>query len=176
MRALLTTVSASERDVADAFRGVIITRDDSELRDVRALKGKKVLIVSRLSAGGFLSQRLYLQEAGIGVERDLRLQEAKRQESVILGVYRGEAAAGFVRESALDELKDEIDMRRIRMLATATTLPQWPLAMPGKVDPALADSVKRLLLGLAGSDLLRAAKIERFRASSPGEFERLRGP
>ncbi len=175
MRALLTTVSGGETDVADAFRGVIITRDDSELRDVRALRGKRVLIVSRKSAGGFLSQRLFLKQAGIDVERDLRLVDAKRQESVILGVYRGEAAAGFVRESALEELKNEIDMRRIRVLATATSLPQWPLAIRGGVDPALTDSVKRLLLGLAGSDLLRAAKIERFRAADAREFEPLKG-
>jgi ABC-type phosphate/phosphonate transport system substrate-binding protein len=174
MRALLTTVSASQRDTADAFRGVIITRDDSELRDFRELKGKKVLIVSRKSAGGFLSQRLFLKRAGIDVEKDLVLVEAKRQESVILGVYRGEAAAGFVRESALEELKDEIDMRRIRVLATAQTLPQWPVAMRGEVEPALADAVKRLLLGLGGSDLLRAAKIDRFRAARAGEFEPLK--
>jgi phosphate/phosphite/phosphonate ABC transporter binding protein len=171
MRALVTTVSASERDAADAFRGVIITRDDSPIREVRALAGKKVLIVSRLSAGGYLSQRLFLEQEGIDVDRDLLLEEAKRQESVILGVYRGEAAAGFVREAALEELKDEIDMRRIRVLARATSLPQWPLAVRGKVDPALAGSVKRILLGLAGSDLLRAAKIERFRAARPREFE-----
>jgi phosphonate transport system substrate-binding protein len=173
MRALLTTVSVSDRDGADAFRGVIITRDDSEIRDIGELRGKKVLIVSRLSAGGFLSQRLFLRQAGIDVEQDLFLHEAKRQESVILGVYRGEAAAGFVRESALEELKDEIDMKRIRVLASAKSLPQWPIAMRGRVDPTLADSVKRLLLGLGGSDLLRAAKIERFRPAKAGEFETL---
>jgi phosphate/phosphite/phosphonate ABC transporter binding protein len=173
VRALLTTVSASEGEGADALRGVIITRDDSPIRDVGGLKGKKVLVVSRLSAGGFLSQRLFLRQAGIDVERDLVLHEAKRHESVILGVYRGEAAAGFVRESALEELRDEIDMTRIRVLASARSLPQWPFAMKERIDPGLADSVKRLLLGLGGSDLLRAAKIERFRVVRAREFEPL---
>jgi phosphate/phosphite/phosphonate ABC transporter binding protein len=170
LQALLTTVGANEREVTDGFRGVIITRDDSGVRHVAGLKGKKVLIVSRKSAGGFLSQRLFLAQQGIDVERDLVLVDAKRQESVILGVYRGEAAAGFVRESALEELKDEIDMKRIRVLAQAKSLPQWPLAIRGAVDPALAGTVKRLLLGLDGSDLLRGAKIERFREARPGEF------
>ncbi len=173
MGALLTTVSTNEKDVTDGFRGVIITRDDSDIRDVSHLKRRKVLIVSRKSAGGFLSQRLFLAESGIDVERDLVLVEAKRHEGVILGVYRGEAAAGFVRESALEELRDEIDMKRIRVVARATSLPDWPFAIRGKVNPALADSVKRLLLGLGGSELLRAAKIERFRVAKPGEFEPL---
>ncbi len=173
MRALLTTVSPSEKDVEDGFRGVIITRDDSKIRDVGQLRHKNVLIVSRKSAGGFLSQRLFLAQAGIDAEGDLVLLEAKRHEGVILGVYRGEAAAGFVRESALQELKDEIDMKRIRVLARATSLPDWPFAIRGRVSPALAASVKRLLLGLGGGELLRAAKIERFRLAEAGEFESL---
>ncbi len=175
MRALLTTVSSRERDAADGFRGVIIVRDDSPIRDVAQLRRRKVLVVSRKSAGGFLSQRLFLAQAGIDVERDLELVEAKRQESVILGVYRGEGAAGFVRESALEEVKDEIDMRRIRVLARATSLPDWPFALRGGVTPALAESVQRALLDLGGSPLLRAAKIERFRAAEPGEFDRVGG-
>ncbi len=174
MRALLTTVSGDEKDVVRGLRGVIITRDDSGIRHIRELKRKKVLIVSRKSAGGFLSQRLFLKQAGIDAERDLVLLEAKRQESVILGVYRGDAAAGFVRESALEELKDEIDMARIRVLARAKSLPDWPLAITGKVSPALADSVKRLLLELGGSELLRAAKIKGFRAADAREFEPLK--
>ena len=174
LRALLTTLSASEKDAVDAFRGVIFTRDDSDIRSASELKGKKVLIVSRKSGGGFLSQRLFLEQLGIDAERDLVLVEGKRHESVILGVYRGEAAAGFVRESALEELRDEIDMRRIRVLARAEMLPQWPVAMTAHVEPALADSVRRILLRLEGSALLRAAKIDGFRATDAREFERLK--
>lgn len=174
MRALLTTVSGIERK-AGGLRGVIITRDDSAIRDLRELKRQKVLIVSRKSAGGYLSQKLFLKQAGIDADGDLVLVDAKRQESVILGVYRGEAAAGFVRESALEELKDEIDMTRIRVLARATSLPEWPLAATGRVPPALAESVKRLLLELSGSELLEAAKIEGFRAADVRELERLKG-
>ena len=173
VRALLTTISERDKEAADGFRGVIFTRDDSPIRNIAQLKGKSVLVVSRKSAGGFLSQRLFLERAGIDVERELTLVEGKRHESVILGVYRGEAAAGFVRESALLELKDEIDMKRIRVIARATLLPDWPFAVRGNVDPALADSVKRLLLGLGGNELLRAAKIERFRLPQTGEFDSL---
>jgi phosphonate transport system substrate-binding protein len=173
MQALLTTVSTNDKAGPDGFRGVIITRDDSAIREVGQLRRQKILIVSHKSAGGFLSQRLFLAEQGIDVEKDLVLLDAKRQESVILGVYRGEAAAGFVRESALEELRDEIDMKRIRVLSRAKLLPQWPLAMRGPVDPALAASVKRLLLRLSGSALLRGAKIDRFREARPGEFDRL---
>jgi phosphonate transport system substrate-binding protein len=173
MRALVTTQSEDEVEVAGGFRGVIITRDDSGIRALRDLRGKKVLVVSRKSAGGFLSQRLFLAQEGIDAERDLVLREATRHERVILGVYRGEAAAGFVRESALEELKDEIDMGRIRVLARAEPLPNWPFAVSGKVSPALAEAVKRLLLGLGDSEILRGAKIKGFRVADAREFARL---
>jgi phosphonate transport system substrate-binding protein len=174
MRALVTTVSGSDGEVRTGLRGVIITRDDSGIGKLADLRGRKVLIVSRKSAGGYLSQRLFLRRAGIDAERDLLLVESKRQESVILGVYRGDAPVGFVRESALEELKDEIDMTRIRVLARAKSLPDWPVAVSGEVPPALAAAVKRLLLGLEGSDLLRAAKIHGFRAADAREFELLK--
>lgn len=176
LRALLTTLTESETERSDALRGVIITRQDSEIRDVGGLRGKKVLVVSRWSAGGFLSQRLFLKQAGLDAERDLALAETQRHEAVILGVYRGEASAGFVRESALDELKDEIDLAQIRVLAKTQALPNWPFAVGQKASPSLAAEVQRLLLELSGSELLRTAKIEGFRMANPREFEILKDP
>ena len=42
----------------------------------------------------------------------MNIVDAKRQENVILGVYRGEADAGFCEESALVVWKDAVDMKK----------------------------------------------------------------
>ena len=176
---LVTTIgedSLSTSGVAggDSFRGVIITRTDSPIREVAELKNKKVLITSPKSAGGYLSQRLFLMNMGIDTEKDLKIVDAKRQENVILGVYRGEADAGFVRESALVVLKDAVDMKKIRVLARTKPLPNWPFALCGKVSRPLADRVRRLLSGLKDKEILKAARIKGFKAASAADFEALK--
>ena len=86
------------------------------------------MIVSYKSAGGFLAQKLFLYENGIDVHKDLRLIDGKRQEEVILNVYRKSVDAGFVRESALDVLEEEIDLGKIRILAKTPYIANWPFA------------------------------------------------
>ncbi len=176
VHALVTTIGlkTEEKDSSDQFRGVIITQSNSAIKDIIGLKGKKVLIVSRKSAGGFLSQKLFLDEAGIDVDRDMHLVDVKRQENVILGVYRGEADAGFVRESALEVLKNEIDMGKMRILARTKSLPNWPFALCRDLPPELVKDVTRLLIGIRDQDIMGAARIAGFRLADDSEFDSLR--
>jgi len=173
IRPLTTTIDES-REEGDRFRGVIITRSDSTIRDIKGLRNKKVFITSPMSAGGYLSQKLFLRHAGIDTERDMTVIDAKRQENVILGVYKKEADAGFVRESALSILKDEIDMKKIKVLAVTNTLPNWPFALCRNTAPALVKEVKRLLVGLDDKEILKSAGIKGFRQAGDAEFELLK--
>jgi len=158
----------------DRFRGVIITRHNSSIINIDDLKGKKIMIVSPKSAGGYLSQKMFLKRKGIDVERDLRIIDAKRQENVILGVYRGEADAGFIRESALVVWKEEFDMKKIKVLAATDYLPNWPLAFLGDDNLALAHEVRKLLIELKDANILKAARIKGFKSAKEEEFERLK--
>jgi ABC-type phosphate/phosphonate transport system substrate-binding protein len=91
-----------------------------------------------------------------------------------LGVYRGEADAGFVRESALVVWKDAVDMQKIRILAKTKQLPNWPFAQVRNVNPSLTSKVRRLLIELKDIEVLKAAKIRGFRAAGDAEFEELK--
>ncbi|HEA83952.1 MAG TPA: phosphate/phosphite/phosphonate ABC transporter substrate-binding protein, partial [Thermodesulfobacterium geofontis] len=148
-----------------AFRGVIIVRKDSSIGSVKDLRGKKIFIVSPYSAGGFLSQRLFLEKKGFNVYKDFRLVDAKRQEKVIIGVYRKEADAGFVREAALSVFSQEVDMTKIKVLAFTEYLPNWPFCAVN-VDPKLAKKVKDLLIHLKNKEVLKKANIKGFGLAS----------
>ncbi|MFZ2197618.1 MAG: phosphate/phosphite/phosphonate ABC transporter substrate-binding protein [Thermodesulfovibrionales bacterium] len=157
------------------FRGVIITRKDSPIETLAGLKNRKVLITSPKSAGGYLSQKLFLAKYGIDADKDLKIVDAKKQENVILGVYRGEADAGFVRESALIVWKDEVDMEKIKVLARTTPLPNWPFALCSKRNPGLGEKVRSILIGIKDKTVLDAAKINGFKAANSAEFDALGG-
>lgn len=175
IKPLVTTIGEDINDNrSDRFRGVIITRDDSIIKNVNDLKNKKVMITSFKSAGGYLSQKLFLKQFGIDAERDMRLIDAKKQENVILGVYRGEADAGFVRESALVVWKDIVDMKKIKILAKTIELPNWPFVAVKNPDSQLAKDVKRYLIELNDEFVLNAAKIKGFKEALELEYEKLK--
>lgn len=175
IKPLVTTIgedspSSDVGEGGDRFSGVIITRQDSRIREIKDLRNRKVLITSPKSAGGYLSQRIFLLRAGIDTQKHMKIIDAKRQENVIVGVYRGEADAGFVRESALVVWKDAVDMNKIRVLARTTSLPNWPFAFCGRSDSLLAEKVKHLLIGLKEGPIVQAANIKGFRAADEAEF------
>jgi len=155
------------------FRGVIIVRNDSKIKTLKDLKGKKVLIVSPYSAGGFLSQKIFLEKKGFNVYKDLKLINAKRLEKVIIGVYRGEADAGFVRESALSVFSGEIDISKIKILTFTSYLPNWPFCAVN-VNSELAEKVKTLLLNINNKEILNKAKIKSFAKVSDKDYEFLK--
>jgi phosphate/phosphite/phosphonate ABC transporter binding protein len=162
------------QDSGDIFRGIIITHKSSPIRTLDDLRGKRVMVVSYKSAGGFLAQKLLLNENGIDVFKDLRLTEGKRQEEVILNVYRKVVDAGFVRETALDELKEEIDLGAIRIIARTPYIANWPFAAARSTDRRIVDAVRTSLLELREKHVLSAARIEAFKPASDGDFDSLR--
>ena len=165
-----TVIEAS----GDIFRGIIITHRDSAIRTIEDLKGKRVMVVSYKSAGGFLAQKLLLNENLIDVFKDLKLSEGKRQEEVILNVYRKKVDAGFVRESALEVLKEEIDLSEIRTIAATPYIANWPFAAGKRTNGKMAELVKQYLLDLTDRRVLTAAGIKGFKAAGDGDFDALR--
>ena len=161
-------------DSGDIFRGIIITHKDSTIKTLEDLRGQDVMVVSYKSAGGFLAQKLLLSENGIDVFKDLRLSEGKRQEEVILNVYRRKADAGFVRESALDVLKEEMDLHEIRIIATTPYIANWPFAAGPETDGSMTLLVRKYLLELDDRRILSAAGITRFKAADDRDFDALR--
>ena len=179
IKPLVTTIGEDKlsdeyAEPGDKFRGVIITRHDSAIKDIKDLRNKKVLITSPKSAGGYLSQRITLMENGIDTDKDMKIIDAKRQENVIFGVYRGEADAGFVREAALVVWKDAVDMKQIRILAKTKYLPNWPVAQCSIRNPSLGIKVMRLLVELKDNEILKAAKIKGFKPANEAELEALK--
>lgn len=171
LRAFANTIL---QQTGDIFRGIIITHKDSPIRTLNDLKGKNIMVVSYKSAGGFLAQKLFLYENGIDVFKDLKMIDGKRQEEVILNVYRKNVDAGFVRESALDVLEEEIDLGKIRILAKTPYIANWPFAATKNTDEKMIGLIQRNLLELKDGEILRAAHLTGFKPASDKDFDTLR--
>jgi phosphate/phosphite/phosphonate ABC transporter binding protein len=170
---LALTISPEPDRPRDSFRGVIIVRKDSPIQDIQGLLGKKVMIVSHKSAGGYWFQKLYLRKKGINIDKQARILEGKRHEEVVLAVYRNEVQAGFVREAALEVVQEIVDLDEIEVLAYTDYYPNWPLAVTGQVKKKLTDKVKKVLISLDNPNLLQDARIMGFTRSSQADWQAL---
>jgi len=161
----------------DKFRGIIITRPDSDITKLADLKGKNIMIVGKHSAGGFLSQKLTLKQNGLDVEHDCKLSEAadNRQENVIISVSIGDVDAGFIRESALHKADEFIMPGSIKMLVETAELPNWALSVQKDLPQEFKDAILTAILKLTRiSPVMRTMGLTAFKASTDSDYDVMR--
>jgi phosphonate transport system substrate-binding protein len=161
----------------DKFRGIIIARKDAGLQSLEDLRGKTISIVGYTSAGGYLSQKLSLMEAGIDVEKECKIVEAveNKQENVILSVYTSDVDAGFIRESAQNQVDKYIASSQLIVVSTCAWLPNWAFSVKRTLPVNLKNQIKIALLDLKPNHpVMKALKIELFRSADDGEYNSIR--
>jgi len=172
--ALAMAVKGKDRD---KFRGIIIVRKGSGLTRLEDLRGKLISIVGYTSAGGYLSQKLSLMEAGIDVNRECTISEAvdNKQENVILAVYTGEADAGFIRESALHQADSYISAAQIEVVGECAWLPNWAFSVNRTMPDKTKKDIQAALLALQPNHpVLKALKIDSFKLAGDGDYDPVR--
>jgi phosphonate transport system substrate-binding protein len=135
------------------FRGQIICRaDNTRIKSLADLKGKRLIAVDPTSAGGYLYPWGYLLEQGLRKEDFAEISFAPgpggKQEKVVMAVYSGKYDVGLIREGTLNVLGDKVDLKQIRVLGYSPWYPGWLYAARGGLDPAVVEKVKRALLAL----------------------------
>ena len=172
-------VKTIKQDKRSEFRGIIITREDSNIHDINDLLGKRIMIVSFRSAGGYLLQKELLLNKGMILEKNFKVLDGKHQENVIINVYNKDVEGGFVRESALSLLKYELDLNRIKIINYTSYIPTWPMTAFSHTDRSLVEKVKKLLLDLdlnnpVHAKILSAARVLGFTSSHDSDYEIVR--
>ena len=90
------------------FAGVIIAKKGSGITHAEALKGKKVVGLSRTAAAAYMLQAYHLLKRGIDVHKDFAsFQHAQKQDDLVMLVQRGVADAAFVRWGLLEDMEKE---------------------------------------------------------------------
>lgn len=161
----------------DRFRGIVIARPDSDIQDITDLRHKKIIIVGRTSAGGFLSQKLSLAQEGIMVEKDCLLEEASdnKQENVIISVSIGDVDAGFIRESAFHIADKYIQPGTIKIVAPTAWLPNWALSVNRELPDERKKAIRTAMVGLdKNSAVLKAMGITGFKPATDSQYDVVR--
>ena len=131
------------------FRGLIVTRTDSPLKQPRDLAGKMVCFVSPTAVAATMLPLLWLHQQGVDVKR-LQIKYVGSQDSSILNAYAGDATAcgSTVRFFGSWAKKDPEKAKEMQILWRTPSLPHNGIVARDDVDAALARRVAQALAGL----------------------------
>lgn len=161
------------------FRGIILLRRDSPVRDVADLKGKVVSFPAKTALAATMLPQHYLHEHGLPIAA-YEARYVGSQESSIMNVYLGDAAAGATWPPPwIAFQKDHPEQAAQLMLKWSTeSLPNNGLVARDDFPPALLDKVAAILFSLHesadGRALLERLPLSRFESASSATYQPVR--
>jgi phosphonate transport system substrate-binding protein len=164
----------------EMFRGIVLVRKDSAIHKVSDLKGKKVSFPAPTALAATMMTQYYLHTHGIDVNRDIESLYVGSQESSIMNVLRGHAAAGATWTVPWNTFKLENPKMaaQLKVKWQTESLPNNGWVVRDDVQPTLAEKVSKVLVGLnrtqEGRAMLKKLGITRFEYATEETYKPVR--
>ncbi|HEY9017095.1 phosphate/phosphite/phosphonate ABC transporter substrate-binding protein [Thiomicrospira sp.] len=165
---------------AEDFKGIFIVRKDSGIRQPQDLIGKTVAYPSPTALAAAIMPQYFLHQAGLNINHDIQNNYVGSQESAIMNVYLGSAAASatwpppwraFVKEHPQEAAQLEVIWQTEPLLNNS-------VMVRDDVPLDLIEQVKQQLLSLhqstQGQRILAFMETEQFYASNNARYDLVR--
>jgi len=149
----VTVIVKALRKGKPFHRAAIVVKDDSAIRSVSDLRGKKFAFVSPKSATGHIMPLVTLKDAGIGIEDLSHYRFLKQHEGVARAVLDGEFDAGGLMEETAAEYRE----KGLRILQLSPEIPEFNICCNLSVDEDTRLAIKNALISL---DVSKAGDAE----------------
>ena len=150
----------------ETYQSYILVREDSPIRTLADLKGKRFAFGSALSTSSHLVPRAILAEAGLELGRDISCLYLEHHEEAARAVESGEADACGVR----DIVGDRFLQRGLRLLVRSDPIPNFPVVVAPGVSAEVRRSLTRVLVDLPREDPAIAAAMAGWDRELAGGF------
>ena len=146
-------IAQSILDGSATYRGLIIARSDSGLRDVKDHEGKRFAFVDAKSASGYVYPRAMLVERGVNPERYFKETIfAGGHDKVISAVLERRVDAGAIYDGALGVARAKgLPVGELSTLSSTDPIPHDAVAVRIGMDEALVRKVQTALVDLERS-------------------------
>jgi phosphonate transport system substrate-binding protein len=126
------------------LQGEIVVRQDSPLQSLSELKGKRFGFADANSTTGSVLPQKMLMQAGIPLTGLASYKFLEGHDNVALAVLAGDYDAGAIKEETFQKYAPQ----GLRALAHLPVVYDYMFVTSGKLQPALVDTLRRLLLKL----------------------------
>ncbi len=164
----------------EKFRGLILVRKDSEITRVADLKGRTISFPAPTALAATMMPLYFLHSEGLDVKHDIQPLYAGSQESVIMNVYLGRAAAGATWPQPWEAFVEHNPKfaAELRVKWETPPLVNNSLVVRDDVPPALVARIGALLFALhtheEGRRLLAELPLARFEAATDATYDPVR--
>ena len=173
-------IAKNEEFGKSKLSSAIVVRQDSGIKRLEDLKGKKILFGGDESAFvAYMCNTIMLRRAGLK-KGDYIEEFAKNPPNATYAIFYKQAAAAGVGDIALSipMVKSKIDTSELSYLAIGEALPHLPWAVKSKLPNALRTKVKQAMLNLnhtaEGQIVLKRAHLSGINAATDGEYDIVR--
>lgn len=162
---------------AQDFKGIFIVRRDSGIQTPADLRGKVVCYPSPTAVAAAIMPQYFLHSQGINVTRDLQNVYVGSQESSIMNVYLGQAAAGATWPPPWRRFQKDYPNEAAALKVIWETVPLINNSVMVRDDvlPAVREQVRKALLALtqtpAGSVVLAGMETARFHPADDASYK-----
>ncbi len=130
------------------YRSAIVVRNDSPLRSIPELRGKKVAFGSLHSTSGNLYPRYLLWDNGIPLQALKSFSNLQHHDAVAKAVLKGQYDAGAVKDIVAEKYRSH----GLRVLGWSKPIPAVPLVIRKDTPPAMVAAITQALLKLDRSN------------------------
>lgn len=165
---------------ASDFKGIFIVRKDSGIEQVSDLKGKVVSYPSPTALAAAIMPQRFLQDHGVDVMHDIDNRYVGSQESSILNVLLGEAAAGATWPPPwrLFQRDRPQDAEQLKVIWETAPLLNNSLMVRDDIDAKLAQRLQSLSVNLnqtlEGKKILSQMATARFSPADNQSYDQVR--
>ena len=135
---------ALNKDGDSYYRGIIVTREDSPVRNLSDLKKKSFAFAQEWSTAGHILPRYHLLKSGVGLKDLKRYAFLRSHDFVINAVLTGEFDAGAVKDIVAHKYKK----KGLRYVYITDPIPTWSVIVRTDAQEEMVRSVKASLLKL----------------------------
>lgn len=135
---------ALSKDGSPYYRGIIVTREDSSIRNLSDLKKRSFAFAQEWSTAGHILPRYHLLKSGVGLKDLKRYAFLRSHDYVIEAVLAGEFDAGAVKDIVAHQYKK----KGLRHLHITDPVPTVSIIVRAEASEEMVQSVKATLLKL----------------------------
>ncbi|MBN7770127.1 phosphate/phosphite/phosphonate ABC transporter substrate-binding protein [Marinobacter daepoensis] len=146
-------ITSSVRSDQQGYRGLVITRSDSEIKSLNDLRGKTMGFADALSTSGSLYPKQALRKVGVDPDSEMRSVMLSSHSSIAMSVLRGKVDAGAIYQDArtnpeiLSAVPDVLE--RTRVIYTTDLIPADPQIVRKDLPKDIVNSLREALIKMS---------------------------
>ncbi len=162
------------------FRGIILVRKDSTIKEISDLKGKNISYPAPTALAATMMPQRFLHDNGLDINKDVKNLYVGSQESSIMNLFLNESSAAatwpppwITFQKERPEIAKELEVKW-----ETTSLPNNGLVAKNNIDSKLVEKVASLIFNLnntqKGKEILNSMELSKFEKADYKTYESVR--